>query len=84
VLHDDLGSSKIDGLALKRKSNSTIILIELAGSCRTNTEKELESDCFKIYKNAIKTLKKNNKKKCIPFFNTVSKNTTLLKFRCMN
>lgn len=63
VLHDDLESSKIDGLALKRKSNSMIILIELAGGCHTNTEKNLESDCFKIYKNAIKTLKKDNKKK---------------------
>ncbi|KAG1470487.1 hypothetical protein G6F56_002659 [Rhizopus delemar] len=31
--------------------------------CHTNTEKNLESDCFKIYKNAIKTLKKDNKKK---------------------
>lgn len=40
-----------------------IILIELAGGCHTNTEKKLESDCTKIYKNAIKTLKKDNKKK---------------------
>ncbi|CAO0795989.1 unnamed protein product [Mucor circinelloides] len=54
---------KIDGLALTRKSNSMIILIELAGGCCTNAEKKLESDCFKIYKNAIKTLKKDNKKK---------------------
>ncbi|KAI8989533.1 hypothetical protein BDB01DRAFT_546773 [Pilobolus umbonatus] len=63
VLHDDLESSKIDGLALKRKGNSMIILIELAGGCRTNTEKKLESDCPKIYKNAIRTLKKDNKQK---------------------
>jgi hypothetical protein len=63
VLHDDLESSKIDGLALKRKSNSMIILVELAGGCHTNTEKKLESDCAKVYKNAIKTLKKDNKKK---------------------
>ncbi|KAG2231223.1 hypothetical protein INT48_001225 [Thamnidium elegans] len=60
VLHDDLESSKIDGLTLKRESNSMIILIELAGGCHTNTEKKLESDCFKIYKNAIKTLTKHN------------------------
>lgn len=65
MLHDDLESSKIDGLALTRKSNSMIILIELAGGCCTDTEKKLESDCFKIYKNVIKTLKKDNKKKSV-------------------
>lgn len=63
MLHNDLESSKIDGLAINRKSNALVILIELAGGCRTHTEKKLESDCFKTYKNAIKTLKKDNKKK---------------------
>jgi hypothetical protein len=63
VLHNDLDSSKIDGLGLERKGNSMVILIELAGGCHTNTERKLESDCLKIYKNAIKTLKKDNKKK---------------------
>ncbi|KAG2207507.1 hypothetical protein INT47_004255 [Mucor saturninus] len=68
VLHDDLESSKIDGLA----RNSMIILIELAGGYRTNKEKKLESDFFRTYKNAIKTLKKDNKRR-LQFFVTYYK-----------
>jgi hypothetical protein len=58
VLHDDFEKSKIDGLALKRKRESIVILIELlAGSFNKNTKNKLESYCLKIYKNTIKSLK---------------------------
>lgn len=63
VLHLDLDNSKIDGLAIERKSKSMVIIIEFAGGSNTHTETKLESDCIKIYKNAIKSLKKDVKKK---------------------
>ncbi|CAO3703123.1 unnamed protein product [Rhizopus stolonifer] len=63
VLHWNLDNSKIDGLALERESKSMVIIIEFAGGFNTNTETKLESDCVKIYKNAIKSLKKDIKKK---------------------
>ncbi|KAI7905806.1 uncharacterized protein BX663DRAFT_500967 [Cokeromyces recurvatus] len=63
VLHLDLDNSKIDGLAIERKSKSMVIIIEFAGGSNTHTETKLESDCIKIYKNAIKSLKNDVKKK---------------------
>lgn len=51
--------------ALERESKSMVLIIELAGGINTNTEAKLESDCLKIYKNDMKSLKKNTKKKSI-------------------
>lgn len=40
-----------------------VLIIEFAGGSNTHTKTKLESDCIKIYKNAIKSLKKDVKKK---------------------
>lgn len=63
VLHSDLDNTKIDGLAIVRKNKSLVLIIEFAGGVNTHTEAKLESDCIKIYKNAIKSLKKDVEKK---------------------